>query len=536
VNQIKCTKCNEVFTIDETSYNNILKQVRDNDFALAVKEKSEQLRLQHQKDLEIADVRAQTVLKTALAEKETTIANLQNEVDNFDREKEIVKQLTQAEMKERINELEQLNLKLGSQIKEVQKEKELEFNQVIANKERDYNELKSELTTMKSRFDDQKKIAVQETEKSLQTEISTLKEHNTKLKNEVATVVKEKDFELIQKMTDKEREIDNLNSQLEAHEIKSKLEKTAIKERYEVQLKDRDNEITRIQEFKAKQNVKLLGESLEQHCENSFNSIRMTAFPRAEFGKDSDVSTGTKGDYIYREYDEFGTEIISIMFEMKNEASATATKKKNDDFLAKLHKDRNDKVCEYAILVSVLESENEFYNNGIVDVSYRYPKMYVIRPQFFIPIITLLRNAALKSAEYKNEVELIKQQNIDVVNFEDKLTDFKKRFGMHYLNSSKQFETATKEIDNAIDHLNKIKEALRLTTVHLGRANTVAEDLSVKKLVRGNKTMKAEFEKTKLIANDDMRIYQPHGEPNLVLEVDEYSERDGVEKGVIADE
>ena len=519
MNQIKCTKCNEVFTIDETSYNNILKQVRDNEFAVAVSEKSEQLQLQYQKDLEIADVKAQTALKTALATKESEIAELKSVVDGFDREKELVKQLTQAEMQEKINQLEQFNLKLESQVQAVEKEKELEFNQKLADKERDYNELKSELATMKSRFDDQKKIAIQETEKNLQLEISVLKESNAKLENAVRVVEKEKDFELTQKLTDKNRELDKLNSQLEAHAMKAELEQAAIKERYEVQLKDRDAEIARIQDFKAKQSVKLLGESLEQHCENAFNSIRMTAFPRAEFGKDSDITTGTKGDYIYREYDEFGTEIISIMFEMKNEADMTATKKKNEDFLAKLHKDRTDKACEYAILVSVLESENEFYNNGIVDVSYKYPQMYVIRPQFFIPMITLLRNAALKSAEYKHEVELIKQQNVDVVNFEDKLNDFKKRFGMHYMNSSKQFETATKEIDNAIDHLNKIKEALRLTTVHLGRANTVAEDLSVKKLVRGNKTMKAEFDKAKLIANDSMRIYHPDGEEDLVLDV-----------------
>ncbi len=245
--------------------------------------------------------------------------------------------------------------------------------------------------------------------------------------------------------------------------------------------------------MKAKQSTKLIGESLEQHCETEFNKLRAIAFPKAYFEKDNDAKTGSKGDYIYRETDEFGNEIISIMFDMKNESDATATKKKNDDFLNELNKDRTEKKCEYAVLVSLLEADNELYNNGIVDVSHRHPKMYVIRPQLFIPMITVLRNAAMKSLEYKAELAMIKNQNIDVTNFENQLNDFRDGFGRNFRLASEKFTTAIESIDKSIAQLQKTKEALLSSETNLRLANDKAEDLTVKKLTRGNPTMAAKF-------------------------------------------
>ena len=259
-------------------------------------------------------------------------------------------------------------------------------------------------------------------------------------------------------------------------------------------IKYKDEEIARVKEMKQRLSTKMLGESLEQHCEIEFNKLRSTAFQRAYFEKDNDASSGSKGDFIYRESDEFGTEIISIMFEMKNEGEETATKKKNEDFLKELDKDRTEKKCEYAVLVSMLESDSELYNTGIVDMSYKYPKMYVVRPQFFIPIITLLRNAAMSSLKYKAELALVKSQNIDITNFEDKMTTFKEGFARNYDLASRKFKEAIDEIDKTISHLQKTKDALLSSENNLRLANEKAEDLTIKKLTHGNPTMKAKFD------------------------------------------
>jgi len=262
-------------------------------------------------------------------------------------------------------------------------------------------------------------------------------------------------------------------------------------------IKDRDDAIERLRDMKARLSTKMVGETLEQHCETEFNRIRATAFPRAYFEKDNDASSGSKGDYIFRDSDEAGTEIVSVMFEMKNENDTTATKKKNEDFLKELDKDRAEKGCEYAVLVSLLEPDSELYNTGIVDVFHRYPKMYVVRPQFFIPMITLLRNAAMKSLEYKTELALVREQNIDVTNFEDKLDAFKTGFARNYDLASRKFTTAIEEIDKTITHLQKTKEALLGSENNLRLANNKADDLTVKKLTRGNSTMAAKFEELK---------------------------------------
>jgi hypothetical protein len=290
-----------------------------------------------------------------------------------------------------------------------------------------------------------------------------------------------------------EKEKDDLKRDLEAKEAEQKLLASSFKEKYETQIKDRDDEIDRLKDMKLKLSTKMVGETLEKHCEIEFAKIRSAAFPMAYFEKDNDTKTGSKGDYIFREADNSGTEFISIMFEMKNESDETLTKKKNEDFFKELDKDRNEKGCEYAVLVSLLDPNNELYNGGIVDVSYRYPKMYVIRPQFFIPIITLLRNAAQNTLRYKAELALVKAQDIDIANFEDELDKFKNAFGKNYDLASKRFQTAIEEIDKSIDHLQKTKEALLGTDRNLRLANDKAQDVTIKKLTRGNPTMAAKF-------------------------------------------
>ncbi len=290
-----------------------------------------------------------------------------------------------------------------------------------------------------------------------------------------------------------EKERDELKSGLELAQLEKQLVEKSLKDKYETQIKDRDDAIERLRDMKARLSTKMVGETLEQHCETEFNRIRATAFPSAYFEKDNDARTGSKGDYIFRDSDEAGTEIVSIMFEMKNESDETATKKKNEDFLKELDKDRNEKSCEYAVLVSLLEPDSELYNSGIVDVSHRYPKMYVVRPQFFIPIVTLLRNAAKNSLKYKTELALVKAQNIDITNFENELDTFKTGFARNYDLASRKFKTAIKEIDKTIDHLQKTKDALLGSENNLRLANNKAADLTVKKLTKGNPTMAAKF-------------------------------------------
>lgn len=290
-----------------------------------------------------------------------------------------------------------------------------------------------------------------------------------------------------------QKERDELKNDLARAELEKKISERSLADKYETQIKDRDDAIERLRDMKAKLSTKMVGETLEQHCETEFNRIRATAFPRAYFEKDNDVRTGSKGDYIFRDSDETGTEIVSIMFEMKNENDGTATKKKNEDFLAELDKDRNEKGCEYAVLVSLLEPESELYNTGIVDVFHRFPKMYVVRPQFFLPIITLLRNAAMNSLKYKSELALVKAQSIDITNFENELDTFKNAFAKNYDLASRRFQTAIEEIDKSIDHLQKTKDALLSTDRNLRLANDKAQDVTIKKLTKGNPTMAEKF-------------------------------------------
>ncbi len=313
------------------------------------------------------------------------------------------------------------------------------------------------------------------------------------MKLAVAEAVEKKNSELSQKTS----EIARLMGELKSKETESRLNEKSLIEQYDAELRHKDEIIEYYKDFKTRQSTKMIGESLEQHCLTQFNSIRMTAFPNAYFEKDNDARTGSKGDFIFRECGEDGTEFISIMFEMKNEADTTATKHKNEDFFKELNKDRNEKNCEYAVLVSMLEADSELYNNGIVDVSYKYPKMYVIRPQFFIPIITLLRNAALNSLQYRQELQIMRNQQLDIVNFEDNLNAFKDGFARNYRLASEKFATAIEEIDKSISHLQKIKEALLSSENNLRLANNKADELSIKRLTKNAPAVKAMFDELK---------------------------------------
>ena len=372
------------------------------------------------------------------------------------------------ELHKRAREMEARN---KDNLKLAKMEQEKTFNEqlndkdkILANKEMEIEQLKSKLAMT----DNEKKLAVTE-------------------------ALRDKDKEL----ADKDARILELNAQLKNQETESSLKEKTLVEKYKSQHDDKDEQIKFYKDFKARQSTKMVGESLEQHCQNQFNSIRTTAFPNAYFDKDNEVSSsGSKGDFIFRDFDD-GTEFISIMFEMKNEMETTATKHKNEDFFKELDKDRREKGCEYAVLVSMLESDNDYYNNGIVDVSYKYEKMYVIRPQFFIPIITLLRNAALNSLQYQKELMIVKNQQIDLMNFESNMQDFKDAFGRNYRIASEKFQTAIDEIDKSITHLQKIKDALLSSENNLRLANNKAEDLSIKKLTKNAPSVKQMFDDIK---------------------------------------
>ena len=436
MNEIKCPHCQTVFTIDENSYADIVSQVRNKEFAEDV-----------HKQLEFAKKQFET--EKALAKEQ--------EKRLYDEER--------ANFEQKI-----LSLELALKNADVKEEKNVQ--EALHQKEKEFSALQAELDQLKQQLQFKELELSQKFQEDLHAKERTILE----LKQE-------------KELQQKEQEV-----QQTALKEKYELELRSKKDRFELELKAKDEAIAFYKDFKAKQSTKMVGESLEQHCEIEFNRLRMTAFPRAEFGKDNDAKTGSKGDYIYREYDENGIEILSIMFEMKNENDETATKKKNEHFFKELDKDRHEKKCEYAILVSLLEADNELYNAGIVDVSYLYPKMYVVRPQFFIPIITLLRNAALNSLQYKQELALMRDQHIDITHFEEDLETFKKGFARNYELASKKFQSAIDEIDKTIKSLEKTKAALLSSENNLRLANNKAEDLTVKKLVKNNPTMKQRFE------------------------------------------
>ncbi len=365
-------------------------------------------------------------------------------------------------------------------------------------------EFEKEVNDRQAQFQSEKeslvRLAKAETEQAFHDEIVKRDMEIAQLKAKLDSGEKDRQLAVSEAVQEKEREIAEsreqiyvLTGKIETGEKESQLREKSLKESYEERLRMKDEQIAYYRDFKARMSTKMIGESLEQHCEIEFNRLRATGFQNAYFEKDNDARTGSKGDYIYRESDEEGTEFISIMFEMKNEADTTATKKKNEDFFRELDKDRREKNCEYAVLVTLLEAESELYNSGIVDVSHRYPKMYVIRPQFFIPMITLLRNAAMNSLQYKKELEVIRNQNIDISHFEEDMNDFKDKFARNYRLASEKFQKAIQEIDKTIDHLQKTKEALLSSENNLRLANDKAENLTIKRLTKNNPTMRAKF-------------------------------------------
>lgn len=392
--------------------------------------------------------------------------------------KEFEKELTIREKEYKLDKENEV-LKVKTQIKE-------QLTQELTQKEIQITKLKQEVeikeTETKNKLD-----------KEYTSTINNLKIEIEKLKGELSKKDAENKLKVEETTTKKDKEIQELTSKLDIKTKEYELKEKNVKEKYESKLKDKDEQIAYYKDFKARQSTKMIGESLEQHCLASFNRLR-PLFTNSYFEKDNDAKTGSKGDFIFRDYDEEGNEIVSIMFEMKNEADATATKHKNEDFLKELDKDRREKNCEYAVLVSLLEIENEYYNDGIVDVSHYYDKMYVIRPQFFIPLITLIRNLAQKTTTYKKELETIKNQNIDITHFEENILKFKDAFGRNYRLASERFTKAIEEIDKTIDHLQKTKEHLQKTNDNLRLANNKAEDLTIKKLTTNSPTVRKMFE------------------------------------------
>lgn len=408
----------------------------------------------------------------------------------------IVKQVKDKEFsKELKNKEQQFENDKKNLTRIIKLELEKEFNKELTNKNAKINELESEIKAKEETF-----VA------KLGEFIAVKDKEVLQLQNKLKNFNKDKDLQIANIMTDmsnkltaQENFILKLTNESELAEKEFKLREQSLKDQYENQLRFKDEEIERYKDFKAKLSTKMVGETLEQHCEIEFNRLRATGFQNAYFEKDNDAKSGSKGDYIYRDKDSEGGEFISIMFEMKNEMDTTSTKKKNEDFLKELDKDRREKNCEYAVLVSLLEPESELYNSGIVDVSHKYPKMYVIRPQFFIPIITLLRNAALNSLEYRRELSLVRAQNIDVSNFEAAMNEFKDKFSKNYELASRKFKTAIEEIDKTIDHLQKTKDALLSSENNLRLANNKAEDLTIKRLTKNNPTMQAKFQEVKVL-------------------------------------
>ena len=456
MNDIKCPHCHQAFKIDESSYADIVVQIRNSEFEAEVNRRLELAEKDKKSALDLAKSEFQQQLIEQNAQKNDEIKDLQSKIDAIDAHHELVK---------------------AEAVRKVQTQCDALTNQL----NNAQTQLESALAIAQAKSDKAKQEAVAQKD----AEINALK------------------LQLSQQEGKRTLELSQVRGKLDLVEQSHALAVQNLKESYEQKIKDREESIERLKDMKAKLSTKMVGETLELHCENQFNMLRASAFQRSTFNKDNDARTGSKGDYIFREFDENGIEVVSIMFEMKNENETTKTKTKNEHFFKELDKDRREKGCEYAVLVSLLESDSELYNSGIVDVSHHYPKMYVVRPQFFIPIITLLRNAAMNALKYKVELAQIKAQNIDISNFEDQLHTFKTGFARNYDLASRQFEDAIKHIDKSIDHLQKTKESLLKSINNLRLANNKAQDVSIKKLTRKNPTMKELFDSARMSQSDD---------------------------------
>lgn len=473
MNEIKCPHCGQVFTVDESGYAALLNQVRDHEFQRELNERISLAEKNREQDMALAVAKAEEELRAQIAQRDSQLAA---QTEQFRAEAKDLQLAAQNEKAELEKQLEALKAQLQSQASEADTARKLAVADALNAESDKLRAVEKERDSLAQQLETQRQQASTETQLALQKQESTLKD---------ARIAVERERDELRAQVVREQEA---LARIEAEHKATLAEKLAAKDEL---IADREREILRIQDMKAQLSTKMLGESLEQHCEIEFNRLRPTAFPHAYFEKDNEVIEGTKGDFVFRDFDEEGNEIISIMFEMKNEADDSVNRKTNESHFKKLDADRKKKNCEYAVLVSLLEPENELYNAGITDVSYRFEKMYVIRPQFFIPIITLLRNAALSSLQYRKELALVRQQNIDVTNFEDQLADFKDKFGHNYRIASQKFQKAIEEIDKSIDHLQKIKDNLIGSENQLRLANDKAEDLTVKKLTRKNPTMKA---------------------------------------------
>ena len=473
--EIKCPRCGEVFQIDEAGYAAIVQQVRDKEFKREITDQQKRYEMEKTSALkaqkETLAAEQELAVRKAVSENEEALIRKESEVKELLSQIESLKE-TQAAEREAVEE--RLNASVRAKEQELQtlkREKEQELESLRREKELEYQTLKKEK----------------------EQELETLKSEKDR---EITAIRRESDLQLAAQTESEKLKIEQATSDMRLKMQQTEAELAHVKELKDAELRlvvrQKDEEIQLYKDMKTRMSTKMVGETLEQHCEIQFNSLRAAAFPNAYFEKDNDARGGSKGDYIFRDYED-DIEYISIMFEMKNEMDETATKHKNEDFFKKLDKDRNEKGCEYAVLVSMLEADNDFYNNGIVDVSHRYPKMYVIRPQFFIPLITLLRNAARNSLDYQRQLIAVRNQNLDVEAFSEKLYDFQSKFSHNYELASRKFNEAIEEIDKSISHLEKIKKALLSSENNLRLANDKAQDLTIKKLTRGNPTMQEKF-------------------------------------------
>lgn len=535
MNEIKCPHCGKVFQVDERGFADILRQVRTAEFDKEIAQREGMLQEQNAQAVKLAVAKAQQDARAETAHRDARIAELETRLAAEKREREQAEKSSQIE---HANELEAALAKKQAEIVQLQAdvkklsadhdaqnriakaEHERLLSDATAQRDAEIAALRQQLSSQESAFKQQLESQVQQYSQKIAADKAesarvaaeesaklqqTIVAQKQRLESQTQQFRAEKELAVSEARAVAERQRDELAAQVKLQEARAAQEQAALREKMtnELAAKDelikyKDEEIARVKEMKARLSTKMVGESLERHCETEFNKIRATAFPHAYFEKDNDVVDGTKGDFVFRETDPAtGEEVVSIMFEMKNENDETRTKHKNEDFFAKLDSDRKKKGCEYAVLCTMLEPENELYNEGIVDVSYRYEKMYVIRPQFFIPIISILRNAALSALQYKTELAEVRNQNIDITNFENSMEDFKTKFARNYDLASRKFQTAIDEIDKTIDHLQKTKEALLGSERNLRLANDKAQDLTIKKLTRKNPTMKAKFDALK---------------------------------------
>lgn len=531
MNEIKCPHCGKVFQVDERGFADILRQVRTAEFDKEIAQREGMLQEQNAQAVKLAVAKAQQDAQAETAQRDARIAELETRLAAEKREREQAEKSSQIE---HANELEAALAKKQAEIVQLQAdvkklsadhdaqnriakaEHERLLSDATAQRDAEIAALRQQISSQESAFKQQLESQVQQYSQKIAADKAesarvaaeesaklqqTIVAQKQQLESQTQQFRAEKELAVSEARAAAERQRDELAAQVKLQEAQAAQERAALREKMtnELAAKDelikcKDEEIARVKEMKARLSTKMVGESLERHCETEFNKIRATAFPHAYFEKDNDVVDGTKGDFVFRETDPAtGEEVVSIMFEMKNENDETRTKHKNEDFFAKLDSDRKKKRCEYAVLCTMLEPENELYNEGIVDVSYRYEKMYVIRPQFFIPIISILRNAALSALQYKTELAEVRNQNIDITNFENSMEDFKTKFARNYDLASRKFQTAIDEIDKTIDHLQKTKEALLGSERNLRLANDKAQDLTIKKLTRKNPTMKAKF-------------------------------------------